>query len=515
MKKIFYSTIGLFLIACAVVKAPQGGPKDTQAPQVVSQFPENKSKNFAGSEITIEFDEYFQLKNFVKEVNATPYIDPNDINTIIRGKKLILNLPKLKANTTYRIDLGKSVCDITESNPLLNYPIIFSTGNEIDSLEIIGKILPKTSASLNKPFTVGLYQISDTISPIKDRPIYYTKTEKNTFTIDYLPKGEFQVYGFNDLNNNLLYDSLSENICFLNQAIKTTNDDTLKLNVFKEEIRKFKFNRPIIKENFVDVEFTKGLKNFNARNAKYLATKKTLRIYDTENTKQIRFSATDSLGQKIDTSFQITGNYLKKVDTTFTLQVVQAKNGQMPFKGIQFTAEHLFQLNNADSLFIKLNSDTISMNDSRIVAKFNEQKDTFSIYSLNETDTLKIECKKETFITYNGLMSKIYTQNYIKDVKASYGEINGSIETAYPNYYFILLDKTNNEITRIKNTKTFKINYLKPMQYQIKLLIDANNNDLYDTGDLQTKKQTEIIYEHPGILDVKPNWTVGNVLIKL
>ena len=44
-KQIFYIST-LFLISCAKVVAPTGGPKDTEGPKVISILPENKKTNF-------------------------------------------------------------------------------------------------------------------------------------------------------------------------------------------------------------------------------------------------------------------------------------------------------------------------------------------------------------------------------------------------------------------------------------------------------------------------------------
>ena len=63
------------------------------------------------------------------------------------------------------------------------------------------------------------------------------------------------------------------------------------------------------------------------------------------------------------------------------------------------------------------------------------------------------------------------------------------------------------------NPKTIDFKYLLPDTYKIKVLIDKNNNGVFDTGDLQTKTQPEQIYLYEKPLDVKSNWELGNINI--
>ena len=65
----FYS---LFLISCASVQSPTGGPRDTIQPVIVKETPKNLTRNFKGSEIEIEFDEFVKLSNEFTEISVSP-----------------------------------------------------------------------------------------------------------------------------------------------------------------------------------------------------------------------------------------------------------------------------------------------------------------------------------------------------------------------------------------------------------------------------------------------------------
>ena len=62
----------LLLFGCATIQAPQGGPKDTQPPKVLSMTPKNQTRNFNSKKIVIEVDEYFNLRDEFKEFSISP-----------------------------------------------------------------------------------------------------------------------------------------------------------------------------------------------------------------------------------------------------------------------------------------------------------------------------------------------------------------------------------------------------------------------------------------------------------
>ena len=50
-------------------------------------------------------------------------------------------MDSLKPNTTYTIDFSDAIVDNNEGNPLGNYAFSFSTGEDIDTLEVSGHVL--------------------------------------------------------------------------------------------------------------------------------------------------------------------------------------------------------------------------------------------------------------------------------------------------------------------------------------------------------------------------------------
>ena len=99
-------------------------------------IPSNFSTNFEAKEIVLQFNEYFVLDKPLKNIIITP-VPSQSPSYRIKGKKLIIGLEgELKDSTTYTINFGDAIKDITEGNVTKNFNYVFSTGSYIDSLSL-------------------------------------------------------------------------------------------------------------------------------------------------------------------------------------------------------------------------------------------------------------------------------------------------------------------------------------------------------------------------------------------
>ncbi|MCX6284391.1 MAG: Ig-like domain-containing protein [Bacteroidetes bacterium] len=219
-------TVCSLLWECANPVAPEGGPKDTQPPKALKFTPPNHTTNYTDHSIKIDFNEFIALKNQAAEVTVSP-----PLKTIpdlrIRGKSLVIKLDDtLSANTTYSIDFGKAISDITENNALLGFSYVFSTGPYIDSLSLQGKVFNSFDLSPQKDLFALLYlNIYDTIAfdslPLKVKPYYVTKTnEKGEYMFHNLKASEMKLTALADLNGNLIFDQASEKVAFNDSLVK-------------------------------------------------------------------------------------------------------------------------------------------------------------------------------------------------------------------------------------------------------------------------------------------------------
>ena len=135
-KNSFFLMVILLVYGCASIQKPQGGPRDLTPPKLLKATPENMTRNFAATEIKLEFDEFFKLSNQYQEISISPAQEKQAEYKIGRKTLTIDFKDTLQKNTTYVINFGKAIQDVNESNTLTNFTYVFSTGPHIDSLSM-------------------------------------------------------------------------------------------------------------------------------------------------------------------------------------------------------------------------------------------------------------------------------------------------------------------------------------------------------------------------------------------
>ncbi len=218
---LFVSLIIALVYSCANPVAPQGGPKDTTAPVVLSEEPPNYSTNFNSSKIYIYFDEYLTLKGLnQKLLISPPFEEKPDIS--LRGKSILIKLKEAPDSaTTYVINFADAVADLNEGNVYKNLQYIFSTGDAIDSLELKGSVIDAFSSEAKKDINVMLYRDLYDSVPMKERPIYLTKTDASgRFKFTNLAGGNYKIIALEDGNSNYLFDLPTEMIAFADSNVQ-------------------------------------------------------------------------------------------------------------------------------------------------------------------------------------------------------------------------------------------------------------------------------------------------------
>lgn len=230
MKKLLY----IFCIACAVVGCarmgqPDGGWYDDDPPVVIGSNPEDQSTNVKAKKITIYFDEFIKLEDATSKVTVSPpQLEMPEINA--SGKKIVVELQdSLKENTTYTIDFSDAISDNNEGNPLGNYTYSFSTGDQIDTLEVSGYVLDASNLEPVKGIKVGLYNdLAD--SAFKTKPMLrVSQTDsRGHFVIKGVAPGTYRAYALKDVDGDFRFTQKGEMIGF--------NHDTF-VPSFKPDVR--------------------------------------------------------------------------------------------------------------------------------------------------------------------------------------------------------------------------------------------------------------------------------------
>lgn len=226
----FVKYLGFFLLLavaykCAQPVNPGGGPKDMSPPEVLKTEPENGSANFNSKKIKITFDEFIELDNILQKALISPPMDKLP-DFKLKGKSLQIKFnEELKENTTYSVYFADAIVDLTEKNPLLNYTYIFSTGPQVDSLSIFGKVLNAFNLEPMESVFVLLYKDNNDTLPLDSLPMnvipYYVSktTADGEFQFNGLGDDNYLMFALNDLNANYIYDQPGEDIAFLDSLI--------------------------------------------------------------------------------------------------------------------------------------------------------------------------------------------------------------------------------------------------------------------------------------------------------
>lgn len=232
--------ISLGWTSCGNEVALTGGPKDEVPPQLVlAESSPNFVTNFEKSDIRLIFDEYINLKDAANQILISPPLQyPPKIAS--RLKKLAVafdDKEQLKEDVTYIINFGKSITDFTESNELLNFTYVFSTGDYIDSLSMSGTVTDAETSEPVKEAFVLLYVDHQDSVVYKEKPFYFATTgDDGTYRINNLRPDTFKVIALVDVDLDYLFDSQTESIGFIDSLIVLQDSLTsgVDLEIFKE-----------------------------------------------------------------------------------------------------------------------------------------------------------------------------------------------------------------------------------------------------------------------------------------
>ena len=273
----FLALLGMTIVffSCAQILNPGGGAKDTTAPRVVKYIPDSAAINFKGKEINIAFDEYIQLRDLNSQLIVSPPLETQPEVKLVKNKIINLEFKEpLKDNTTYTINFGNAIADITEGNVKENFQYVFSTGSFIDSLSLTGSVMYAQDLKTEKNVLVMLYSdFSDSVV-FKRKPDYFGKTKADgSFQINNIRSGKYKVVALKDEDGNFVYTPAAEYFAFADSLVDLTKNKKVNLHLFKEEEQKLFLRKMAPGYGSVTLIFSKGvnkieIKGFNKTNTK-------------------------------------------------------------------------------------------------------------------------------------------------------------------------------------------------------------------------------------------------------
>jgi len=211
----FYLFTFLLFVACARMGSPDGGWFDDDPPRVIGSEPADQSTNVRANKITIFFNEFIKLEDATNKVIVSPpQLEVPEIRAA--GKKIVVELQdSLKENTTYTIDFSDAISDNNEGNPMGSYTYSFSTGEQIDTLEVAGYVLDASNLEPIKGISVGLYDdLAD--SAFKTKPmIRVSRTDDNGhFVIRGVAPGTYRAFALQEMDGDFRFSQRNEMIAY-------------------------------------------------------------------------------------------------------------------------------------------------------------------------------------------------------------------------------------------------------------------------------------------------------------
>lgn len=504
----------LFVAGCAQVREPTGGDQDKVGPKLVDATPQNGSTEFKGDRIVLRFNERVQVKNARENLVVSPPLAKAPTLRVLGDKSAQIGLEApLAANTTYVFDYAKAIVDLTEGNQDSSGVFVISTGPVIDQGRLRVHVSDARTGKVLEGFEVLLYPADSTAEVRQGNSAGFARSGKDGHaTVGYLRDGAYRVFALEDKNGNHRYDLPNERLGFAEQPA------LVRADTMSDEVELRVFTAMDSAQRLLDARWSGGALRFAlSRPAGTLGTKRLSgEILDLEqewnigrDTVRCWYAGEDSLAS---------GPLLVLVDGEVldTAQVEAKPAGPMAVAEVHYTGTTDVLLEFDRPVDVMDSTKITAMRDSvevpvrlleqsarRFRLEHKEQpgsmKLTFLPGALHDrqgrtNDTLKLDLR----------LAGLKEQGTLHVVLNPQGGYAGP-------YVLELLDPTGRTaLTRAGPALPAKVDLagLPPKPYGTRLVIDANGNGRWDTGEIGQNRQPERVLVHPAGANVRAGWEV-------
>jgi uncharacterized protein (DUF2141 family) len=513
---------------CAQTASPPGGKKDTLAPKILTSTPINKSKNYSGKKVELDFNEYIGVRNLNQELLITPNVGTYETRIRPMGITLIMD-STLKQNTTYTFNFRNAIEDMSERNIGKNIKLVFSTGSDIDSLQISGQVRHLETNKKLESVLVGLYPYTDTLRIDKAKPYYFTKTDTSgIYQIENVAAGKYYMAAFADINNNLIYNSNKELVDFITQDfIDLNKSQTQDFRIALQNQDPIKINKTTSTAKTVLYELSRGVKTLEIQPktlAYQVENNRNLRFYvgNVEHQDTVRISATvtDSLNRvstlALKLKFREPNKKEKIVNNPLRIEVIPPSSQLLsPSDSIIIKFPKPIAYVNTKSIsFISGPDEEIQLPDEAF--SWNSYVNELSIEKgyLPLRQKFDLKFAKHAFVSVEKDSSQVFTQGFEFQDLENYGSISGGINLKDGKFIFQLIKSENKSLAyQQKSSNSFNFPYVEPGLYELRAIEDRNGNGVWDLGNFKTKEKPESIYFFPTKIKLKANFQITDLLI--
>lgn len=495
--QILFALLIVQCLQCAKPVAPGGGPRDETPPAVVEgESTPNLQTNFSAREIHITFDEWIKLNDPANQIVISPPLEHRpDIQ--IRSKTLYYSFDDeevLRPNTTYTINFGTAIQDITESNAKENFTFVFSTGTFIDSLELSGYVFDaETGEPASGVYVILHDNLSDTAITNLTPAYFATTGEQGNFTLKYLRSDTFAVFALNDVNANYRYDQPNEGVGFLLEPIVLSDTFTreLQLPVFVQVPPVVLLNVGQARGGPAKLAFSRALRDARLRPLdtrdtiiSWLAEVDTLFVWHTfDDTVRLEVSEGEEI---IDTA-----RLYPPVMTDAPVDIALLTRSLHPDVPAQVRIPNPVAGLDTSKFSLTL-QDTISVQSCVVF------RDTTDVRIVN-VDCAWQEKGRYALTAFAGAITDMYHRtndtvrlSFSVAERLNFGQIAARIENLDSTMTYIVRLMQDNKLVEesiISGTSTHAPAYqrLRPGTYHITLIADRNGNGIWDPGNLDQK----------------------------
>lgn len=426
----------------------------------------------------------------------------------------------LRENTTYTLQLFDALHDINEKNVLPAYSLSFSTGNQLDTFNISGKLMNNFTGEANKGFTLALFHPS--IQDYPDSvifPLYFSKClEDGSFSIPSIKNEAYTIYAFNDINNNKRIDQ-GEEMGYIHHdvhaldtvMIKTGANTPIPPVIYTSPIvqDKISFILPIKASAYTQVGIETELQSFDKKQVVFVSSihPDSLLVQDfikSDLDTLVTYYLTNN--GTISDTFQV--NYNQTNEASYTLQLDKEK--LLPNSPISLrTRQAMLVANEKKILLLK--------NDSIPTPIKSVKLDTYSLeldYQFEESTSYTLILRDSAIRFYTGNFSKNDTILFKTPEQNQYGDAAILFSNSEKQKVQIQL------LSDIKKEPEFSINSqsdsifipnIPTGSYHVRLIY--TNDTTYPDILVPFKKPLSKVYIHPTQITIRGGWTIGDFIL--
>lgn len=530
LKSVILITGCKLLISCAQFIPPTGGKKDEIAPKLINSIPKAEQKNFKEKTISLEFDELVDVTSLRQELLIIPEAEGTyDIRS--KSNTVILKFDKaFKDSTTYTLNFRKGIKDLNERNESRNLKLVFSTGNQIDSLKVSGNV---KGLLTNQPVLeahVALYKLQDSLDLKKTKPDYFIKTDSSgNYQFENIKSGKYRIYAFMDKNSNIKYDTKTEAIGFRNDTINLEKNfsgiDLLLANANNE---KPKNQKVLPRAEDYTILYDKNIKSFEVKfenkndSIPYYGEGKELKFYNSTqrtDTLKVNITVTDSSGNALSYLQKIKfrePEKKKKEKREYLTFNIKPKVGEAVDKNFKYEISFDTPILSFNENQFKILSDTVreeKLETSNFT--WNKSKTKLIITKeINSEREVKIEMSRGVFINIKGDSSDKQDLKHPILKSENYGLIEGNFEEKKTSKIIQIINDKYEVVAEQITRDKFLFQNIKPGIYLLRTIKDKNENGYWDYGNVEKNILPEDVTFYAEPIRLKANFEVRGIVVK-